>query len=320
MSGIVSEDDFLALVDRHFPRRHAGVVLGRGDDAAMVAWPGSACVTTDLFLEDVHYRRAYFTPHEVGHKALAVNVSDVAAMGCRPLGFVMGLICPAGVDAVFWDGVLTGMAALADAYDLPLVGGDLDRGPCTGLSITIWGEPGPSGRFLTRGSAAVDDVLVVVGDLGLARVGLTVLEEHGRSAENDWPAAVAAHVRPVPRVAEGLALADLPGVSAGMDVSDGLARDLPRFLPSGAGADLEIGPHAIHPEVAAFAAGRGLDPAMETVLGGEDYALLGAVRPADWPLVRRAVPQARVVGRVSGEPGIRVNGVRLTARGFDHFG
>ena len=80
MTRIASEDDFLALVDRHFPREHAGVLLGRGDDAAVVDWPGAACVTTDLFLEDVHFRRAYFAPEDVGYKSVAVNVSDVAAM------------------------------------------------------------------------------------------------------------------------------------------------------------------------------------------------------------------------------------------------
>jgi thiamine-monophosphate kinase len=320
MTHFTSEDDFLALVDRHFPRRGAGVVLGRGDDAAVVAWPEATCVTTDLFLEDVHFRRSYFSPRDAGYKALAVNVSDVAAMGGWPLGFVLGLLCPEAVGADFWDGVLAGLAEAAAPFDLPLVGGDLDRGPMVGISITLWGRPGPSGRWLTRGTARPGDRLFAVGPLGLARAGLTALEGQGQAAGTRYPAAVAAHLRPQPQVAAGLALAELAGVTACMDVSDGLARDLPRLLPPGAGAELAIDRTAIHPEILALAEALGRDPILELVAGGEDYALLGAVPPADWPAVRQALPHALALGRVRAEPGITVNGAPLAARGFDHFG
>jgi thiamine-monophosphate kinase len=323
MTHITSEDDFLVLVDRHFPRQAEGVLLGRGDDAAVVAWPGRVCVTTDLFLEDVHFRRSYFSPRDAGYKALAVNISDVAAMGGWPLGFVLGLVCPDTVGAAYWDEVLAGLAEAAAPFALPLLGGDLDRGPLVGISITLWGRPGPEGRFLTRGTARPGDVLFAVGELGLARAGLTALERFGSAAGKRFPAAVAAHLRPTPRIAAGLALAGLAGqagLTACMDVSDGLARDLPRLLPPGTGAALDLDRAAVHPEIAALAGELGRDPLLERVIGGEDYALLGAVDPDGWPQVRRAVPEAVALGRMRPEPGLVVNGLPLAERGFDHFG
>ncbi|WP_300163953.1 thiamine-phosphate kinase [Solidesulfovibrio sp.] len=315
-----SEDDFLALIDRHFPRAGEGIVLSRGDDAAIIACPGQVCVTTDLFLEDVHFRRSYFTPADVGYKALAVNVSDVAAMGCRPTGFVLGLTSPDDADREYWEEAMAGMAGLARALDLPLAGGDLSRGDKLGLCVTIWGAPGPSGRFLRRGQASPGDVLFVVGPVGLARVGLAVLEKEGRQAAERFPAAVAAHLRPEPRLAAGLALAALPEVSACMDVSDGLARDLPRLLPAGLGADLFIPPALLHPEVTAHAAGHGRKPEKEAVFGGEDYALLGCVSPAGWPAVRAAVSGAAAIGMVVPKNAYTLNGAPFSMAGFDHFG
>lgn len=320
MTRITSEDDFLALVDRHFPRRRPGVLLGRGDDAAVVAWPERVCVTTDLFLEDVHFRRRTFSPADIGYKALAVNLSDVAAMGGEPVGCVLGLICPDGLDAAFWDGVLTGLAEAAALADLPLVGGDLSAGDRIGLTITLWGKAGASGRFLTRGTGKPGDTLFAVGPLGLARAGFDALERKGTSAAARFPAAVAAHLRPTPRLAAGRRLAGIPGVTACMDVSDGLARDLPRLLAPGTGATLSLDRDRVHPEAARLAAEQDRDPILELVAGGEDYALLGTVEPDAWPTVAREVPEAWELGRLLAEPGIDLNGKPLTIRGFDHFG
>ena len=320
MSKLRSEDEFLALVDRHFPRAGDGVSLSRGDDAAVVACPGRMCVTTDLFLEDVHFRRSYFSPEDVGYKALAVNVSDVAAMGCRPLGFVLGLVSPADADRDYWDRVMAGMAELAGAYDLPLVGGDLSRGDKVGLSVTIWGAAGPSSRFLTRGTGKPGDILFVVGAIGLARVGLAVLEKEGTAAREQFPDAVAAHLRPVPRIAEGAVLAEIAGVTSCMDVSDGLARDLPRLLPPGIGADLFLPPGMLPPEVTAHAAGHGRKPEKEAVFGGEDYALVASATPEGWNAVRAALPEANPIGMIGTKPGYTLNGAPFAMGGFDHFG
>lgn len=320
MARIASEDDFLTLMDAHFPRTGEGILVPRGDDAAVIACPPALCVTTDLFVEDVHFRRRYFTPDQIGAKSLAVNLSDVAAMGGIPVGFVLGLVCPDDAERDYWDALLAGMAAVASGHNVPLVGGDLSKGEKIAVSVTVWGTPGPSGRFLTRGSGAPGDILVAVGDLGLARVGLAVLEKGGPVAAADWPAAVAAHLAPQPRLEDGLALAAIDGVTSCMDVSDGLARDLPRLLPAGCGADLFFTPASLHPEVTAHAAGHGRPPEKVAFFGGEDYALVATVAPAALPALRAALPQAKAIGRVTPTPGYTLNGTAINERGFDHFG
>ena len=314
-----SEAEFLRLVDSHFSNTHPHMALGRGDDCAELVCPPRLCLTSDLFLEDVHFRTSYFSPEDIGYKALAVNVSDLAAMGARPLGFALVLTAPADADADFWDGVFSGMAHLAASLDLPLVGGDLNRGPSVALAVTAWGGAGPSGRFLVRGQGRPGDALFAAGELGLAAVGLHVLEKDGRAATADWPAATAAHLRPAVRVAQGLSLAAIPGVRGLMDVSDGLAADLPRFLAPGTGADVRLDPAALHPEVLRHAAALERDPALAAFAGGEDYALLGVAAPGAWPEVLAAVPGARLIGQITPAPGISLNGRPVTGRGFDHF-
>lgn len=150
-AGLGSEDSILARIDRHFSRRHPGVVLGRGDDCAELRLDSpDLAVSSDIFLENVHFRRGYFTPEEIGHKALAVNLSDLAAAGARPLGFVLNLMLPPDLPPDDLEGILSGMGKLAKSYDLPLCGGDLSKSKPgqLGFVVTIWGGPAeatPSG-------------------------------------------------------------------------------------------------------------------------------------------------------------------------------
>lgn len=355
-----SEQDFLASIDRHFPNATPqdapGITLGRGDDCAIIEQTGPLCLSTDLFVEHAHFRRSYFAPQDIGHKALAAAASDLAAMGAAPVGFALSLILPAAapsaagpaamddvvndvVDDAFLDALLSGMAALSARLALPLIGGDLSGGPTLALDITVLGRPGASGRLLRRCMAQPGDALVVIGPFGLARAGLLALESAGRTARETWPAATNAHLRPEPRLSDGQALASHPAVRGLMDVSDGLARDLPRFLGADAarnaaplGADLAIDEAMLHPETVRFFHGQGLDPVAEAVLGGEDYALLAAVDPAGLAAVLAALPDtltdtltdtlpgALVIGSVAATPGLRLNGRPFTKAGFDHFG
>ncbi|MBI4806319.1 MAG: thiamine-phosphate kinase [Desulfovibrio sp.] len=314
------EDQFLAAISARFSNQHPHMQLGRGDDCAVLACPESVALTTDLFVEDVHFRKSYFSPQDVGYKALAVNISDIAGMGAAPLGFSLGLAGPPDTPAAYWEAVLDSMADLANSLDIALVGGDLNACDKIILSVTIWGKPGPSGRFLQRGQAMAGDVLFVVGDLGLASVGLNVLEESGPQASQAWPEAVAAHLRPGVKVPEGLVLAGRARVRGLMDVSDGLARDLPRFLGNGLGANLEIDPDTLHPEVLTRAKQTGRDPAALAVAGGEDYALLGACAQAAFLEIFTCVAGVWAVGTVVDNAGvITLNGKALDATGFDHF-
>lgn len=329
-----SEDAFLAAITRQFPNIHPHMVLGRGDDCAILRGPETMALTTDLFIEEVHFRRAYFSPEDTGYKALLVNVSDIAAMGGVPVGFSLGLAGPPSTPAAYWEGVLAGMAGLAASLDLPLVGGDLNACAQVVLAVTLWGRPGPTGRLLTRGNGRPGDELFLVGEPGLADVGLAVLEaltqepcpdtglpggpvQRLEAARAQWPCAVGAHLRPALRVGQGLALAAATGVRGLMDVSDGLARDLPRFLGPYLGAELHLPPP--HPEVERWATLTGRAPALLAATGGEDYALLGACAPEAFQALAQALPQARGIGRISAKQGIFLDGAPLTATGFDHF-
>ena len=345
---IASEDHILDIVGRYFPDKHPSLLLGRGDDCAVLRAQGTLCVSTDLFLEDVHFRRSYFKPEEVGHKALAVNISDVAAMGVRPVAFTLALGVPAYADTAWLEGFFSGMAALAGHHRMALVGGDLSRAPQCHVCITVWGEPagplggpgslGTSGQsggvYLTRGGAMPGDSLFLVGQVGLARVGLAVLEEQGNAARTLWPAACAAHLKPLPQVDAGLTISRAsinkrPAVL--MDISDGLARDLPRLLgrtgaaatnhgAAGLGAQVIL-PDALLPaEVVRYAREHGLCPVTEAWQGGEDYALLGACVPDLLPALHAALPSLRSIGTVTEGGGIWLNAEQWAAGGgFDHF-
>jgi thiamine-monophosphate kinase len=319
-----SEQEFLRVIDRHFANQGEGILLGRGDDCAVLDPGGPFVLSTDLFVEDAHFRRSYFAPGDIGHKALAAAASDLAGMGARPLGFALSLAVPDDVGDQFLDAMLGGMAQLAGRLSLPLVGGDLSRGPKLSLDIVVTGRPGPTGRLFKRCQARPGDALLLVGQIGLARAGLTELERRGCCVMSQWPAAILAHLRPEPRIEEGLALAQItapdgePAVAGLMDVSDGLARDLPRFLGA-YGADLTLRREDLAPEVAAFFTAEGEDPVEAAVLGGEDYALLACATRERLPFVLAELPQARVIGHVSTGPGVRINDGQVLRQGFDHF-
>ena len=287
MSDLVSEDHILARIASHFPNEGPDVLLGRGDDCAVLGVSGPLCVSTDLFMEDVHFRRSYFTPEDIGWKALAVNLSDLAADGARPMGFTVGLSLPPDADMALVDGLCAGMAELAAQASVPLVGGDLSRADKLHLCLTVFGQ---AEKTLLRGEAQPGDVIFLIGRTGLARAGLLLLEERGRAALNEWPIPCEAHLRPAPRLKEGMRLSRLAadwGRGKGdptcgrlglMDLSDGLARDLPRLVGPGMGADIDM--PMPHTEILRFMRSRNeAEPVAaakrHAFLGGEDYALIG---------------------------------------------
>ncbi|MBG0789293.1 MAG: thiamine-phosphate kinase [Desulfovibrionaceae bacterium] len=311
-----SEEWFLELVDELFPREHDFIGLSRGDDCAVLRGGSDYCVSSDLFLEGVHFRRDYFSPADIGYKGLAVNISDIAAMGAKPVAFTLDLTVPPELDDAFWRDMLKSMSMLARQNDMVLAGGDLSRAEKIGMSISVFGVGGSTG-FVRRANCSFGDILFTVGDLGLARTGLMSLEADGIQARETLPAAVNAHLRPKPKVLVGTLL-NAAGVKSLMDVSDGLARDLPRLLGPDLGADLTLDPSELHRDVTAYAESIGTDPAEFAVLGGEDYALLGAVSPFDAGRAE-SVPGFTRIGTVTKTPGIVLNGTPFTAQGFDHF-
>ena len=330
MSDLLSEDHVLSRIASYFPDGGADVLLGRGDDCAVLGITGPLCVSTDLFMEDVHFRRSYFTPEDIGWKALAVNLSDLAANGARPVGFTVGLALPPDADMALVDGLCAGMADLATQASVPLVGGDLSRADKLHLCLTVFGQ---AEKTLLRAEARPGDVIFIIGRAGLARAGLALLEEQGRAAIETFPLLCDAHLRPMPRLKEGMRLSRLAAdwgrekqdPSCGrlglMDLSDGLARDLPRLVGPGMGA--EIDPIMPHPEILRFLRERGeADPSeaghRHVFLGGEDYALIGTCSPELAVHVMVTNAETTMLGKVTGDGTIRVGGTAVSG-GFDHF-
>lgn len=333
-NSIVSEDACLTLIDEFFPSRTAHVPLGRESDCAELAgMPPVLALSTDMLWEDVHFRRRYVTPQEAGAKALTVAVSDLAAAGASPMGFSLDLMLPPSLSENALRRIMRGMARVAKAQGIVLSGGDLSRGDRLGFSITVWGRPAGDGvPFLRRGAARPGDCIFLIGRTGLSGVGLWALEKQGRAAVASWPESCAAFLDPQALVRQGQAVALLAKAAKQqdgtrekegaryslMDVSDGLARDLPRLLGS-LGADLFAPREIIHEEARRAAACRNMPPEELFLRGGEDYALLGTCPEAGWENVRKTLPEACLLGTVRKKGGLSLLGRPLVLRGFDHF-
>ncbi len=308
-----SEEDFLSFLDKFFPKSHSFVELSRGDDCAVIKCSKKICVSSDLFLESVHFKLDYFSPEDIGYKALAVNISDISAMGAVPKGFFLNLIIPKGLSRRFWERLLASMADLANSLELSLAGGDISKGPSLGFGITIWGE---GDRFLKR-TPEVGDLIFVIGELGLARVGLNVLEKFS-SFKDKFPNSVQNFLRPSVHVNEGILISKCRSVNSLMDVSDGLIKDLERLTALGFGARLFSQALDPHEEIKRFCSLTNEDPIKYLLLGGEDYALLGSVKSEGVKELIKMVP-AKIIGEIVDEKGLWLDNKFITFSGFDHF-
>src|SRR5579859_681850 len=311
------------------------VLLGVGDDAALLdPGPGALIVATcDSQVEGRHFLRHLATPHEIGHKALAVNLSDIAAMGAEPLWALVSLLLPPALDVAMLDGIYAGMNALAQRFDVAIVGGNVSGtdGPLA-LDVTLLGRVRRGGE-LRRSGARPGDRLLVTGVLGAAAAGVLALitEPAGPQVpQTALDGARAAMTAPEPRVAEGRALARTGVVTAMLDISDGFAADLGHLcMASGVGALIEASAIPVANEARQIAVAYERDPVSLALAGGEDYQLLFAVRPGDVELARVAVAAAggiaHDVGTVTeADLGLRLqlpDGVQqpLEPRGWDHM-
>ena len=310
------------LIARYFTRPVKRAALGVGDDCALISpAPGmQLAVSCDMLVEGRHFL-ASVAPERLGHKALAVNLSDLAACGAKPLGFTLALALPR-VDEVFLEGFARGLLALADAHDCELIGGDTTQGPLN-ICITVFGEL-PAGQALLRSGARSGDDLYVSGAPGDARLALEIIRGNPAVEGASLAAVRLAMERPEPRVGLGLALRGI--ASSAVDVSDGLLGDLAHILErSGVGATVEAD------AVPRSAALRALPLALQrvyTLAGGDDYELLFTARVDDRERVAASSRQAGVattrIGRIEAVPGLRlVDGqgrqVANTFGSFDHF-
>ncbi|MGD9571583.1 MAG: thiamine-phosphate kinase [Thermoleophilia bacterium] len=296
----------LALIERiaEGTTIRPGTALGIGDDAALVELGGLTVATHDMLVEDVHFRLSTTTPGDLGAKALAVNVSDIAAMGAVPVAALVGLGIPAGMADDDVAALSAGIEEVAAAHGMTVAGGDVTGAPVLVVGITALGRPEDGVAPVRRDTGRAGDVLCVTGPLGAAAAGLVLLESPGLLpglAGRD--ALIAAHRRPRPRVMAGRALAR-GGARAMMDLSDGLALDAARLArASGLRAVIDLPSVPVAPGAAAVAAATGADPAVAAATGGEDYELLAAVPPERVEALTRALGGGlRPVGVLAGGP------------------
>jgi len=327
----MDENQIVRRLRKRFGGSSAGLVCGIGDDAAVLRPRGSReywAVTTDMLLEAVDFRRSWMTPAQLGHKSLAVNLSDLAAMGARPRFFTVALGLPPDITDKWIDAFYQGMIKLARRHRAVLIGGDLSRSPL-GIQITITAIGiNAISRPLYRSGGRPGDSLYVTGVLGQAAAGLALLLR-GRTQGGNLPErrALKSHRTPTPRCAEGEWLAASGFVHCMMDLSDGLSMDLPRLCEaSKVGAEINGEQLPIFKEARKWRC----DPTELALHGGEDFELLFSVPAGKERDIETAYPSwfapLHRIGRLRRGKGVvhiprpGIDPQPLIPAGFDHFG
>lgn len=312
----MTEDELVAEIKELCrPSKRPGVtkVLDIGDDAAL--WQPSrshrSVISTDMLVEGVDFTRDLMPLEDAGWRAMAANLSDLAAMGARPVLATVALGFPQNATPDEILELYRGIADCAARYQCSIAGGDLSRAAAWTIAIAVVGEVRPSNAKLRSGGRP-GDVLAVTGPLGAARAGL-----HGAAT------GMKAFRRPEPRIAEGRFLAASRNVTAMMDVSDGLSTDVARLsAASGCGAQLEAIPVA--PSAREASQARHETPERFALAGGDDFELLAAIRPRAFSYLaarykKRFGRELHKVGVLSAEPGVVYHGERIERSGWDHL-
>jgi len=315
----VGEVGEIALVERILAaagtQQSTRVPVGPGDDAAVLACSdGRVVVTTDMLVEGRHFRRDWSDAADVGHKAAAENLADIAAMGAVPTALVVALALPAETDVAWVDGFLAGLLEEAERAGASLIGGDIVRADAITIGVTAFGDL--AGRVaVLRSGAEAGDVIAVCGSLGSAAGGLAVLSRGFRSPR----ALVDAHRRPRPDYRAGVRASDA-GAHALMDVSDGLLLDADRMArASNVAIDIESAALPCDEAVITTASAYNLDPLTWILGGGDDHALLAAFAPGS-ALPEGFVRVGTVMDAVGSGSRVSVDGREADqVAGFEHF-
>jgi thiamine-monophosphate kinase len=344
MKHLPPEDVLVERLQRLFATRRRDVLLGIGDDAAVVAGTGRLVATTDALVEGSDFRKDA-DPRRLGRKALNVNLSDLAAMGATPLWALLALGLPRRTDPAWLDAFAEGFREVAQEHGAAVVGGDLSAAPVFFASVTVLGRA-PEKGLLRRDGARSGDSLYVSGTLGSAAAGFLLLEAGYRLRPDktvkcpgrtrllkaravEVARLIRHHVDPRPTLDLGRALAGGGVASAAIDLSDGLSRDLHRLCrASGLSATLQIDSLPVDTGIRELGGLVRLDPLRLALFGGEDYGLLFTVPRRKRPLADRLAARfaIRAIGTMDdrGEPGtvlLRTAGGErpLPDAGWDHF-
>ena len=311
------------------------VLVGPGDDAAVIRPERGAfdVLTTDAQVEGIHFDRRFVPPDAIGHRALAVNISDLAAMGAAPRAALLSLVLPDQLEVAVVDAVVDGLLGLAERHRVAVIGGNITSSPRMGseqvpgplmIDVTAIGSVKPR-RILTRAGARPGDDVFVTGTIGGAAVGLNMLRS---GADLSGPPLQEKYLRPEPRVRTGLLLGRNRAASACIDLSDGLADGLRQIAgASGVGITVEEAAIPLADGVAEFYRSRRTDALCAALAGGDDYELLFTARPAWRGRLKAVRSQAgdlpiTKIGVVTRETRLIVrtaSGDRDLPAGFEHF-
>ena len=313
----IGEAGEFALIDAVTAMLPTGVqvLVGPGDDAAVVAAPDQrVVVTTDMLVENVHFRRDWSSAYDVGRKAAAQNLADVVAMGARPTALFVAFAAPADLLVAWATDFARGMADECGIVGAAVAGGDMARSATVVVSVTALGDLQGRSPVLRRGARA-GDVIFLVGETGASAAGLALLGADRPELVEEFADLVALHRAPCPAYTNALALAVL-GATAMIDVSDGLSSEL-HHVARASGVGLAIDGIAPSARLSAAANALGVDARDWVLHGGEDHAFLATVPPA-----RAAAADALAtrIGVVVEGSGVTVAGQPLAAAGWDHFG
>jgi thiamine-monophosphate kinase len=326
----MGEFELLARLRERLPPPGRRVLVGSGDDAAVTVPGGATATSIDALVDGVHFRRETASLAQIGRKALATALSDLAAMGAAAGEAYVAVGVPPDLDEDDCLELFGGIVALAAETGTMLAGGDITRAPVLSLAITVVGHAAAPERLVTRAGARPGDALVLTGEIGGAAAGLLLLERPELAAAVDAGTAQRLRLRqlePTPRLGAGEALA-AAGAAAMIDLSDGLGGDAAHLAAAG-GVGIRIDADALPlaPGVAEVAAAAGRDPLELASSGGEDYELLAALAPASLEAARQGVSASggtlRQIGEVTAGEGVEIRrpgGEILAPAGFDQLG
>lgn len=328
----IGEFGFIDRFSGKFSALNKKEEYGIGDDCAIMSLDDqyNQIITTDLLIEDIHFQRSSITPFDLGYKALAVNLSDIAAMGGTPTASFLSIALPAETEVEYMDQVMEGYRSLSEKYQVPLLGGDTTKSPDKiVINVCVAGKV-KKGLEKLRSAADNNDYICVTGPLGDSAGGLKMLLDR-ISPDETTRNLISWHNRPEPAINEGKWLGNQNGVNAMMDISDGIASDLKHILNmSGKGAIVHLEDIPVSPALQSILNHNEEDVLKLALTGGEDYRLLFTVRNEDFEKVEKEYNQQFVtpltcVGKITTKNAGAIRWIKenkpftLDKGGFNHF-